>query len=59
MDQPENPRRVQTTLRLPPDLLGDVDAAAARQDISRSEFIVRTLRHVTRKPAPVDFDTLY
>lgn len=53
------PPRVQTTVRLPPDLLATVDRLAKRHDISRTEFIVRALRQAARPPAPVNFEAMY
>ena len=48
MKQPA-PNRVQTTVRLPADLLEAVDKAADREDISRTAFVVRALRRATKK----------
>ena len=65
-NMPEAPEtstpRVQTTVRLPPDLLADVDRLAKQRDISRTELIVRALRQATHKPAQpvaINFDGLF
>lgn len=51
--QPEPPPRRQMNVRLPEDLIEEVDARRAIKDLSRDRFVENALRYaLTHHPAP-------
>lgn len=44
-----------TSVRIPPDILSEVDRAARAEGVSRSEYLVRALRAHVRKRAFSEF----